>query len=423
MKLVIVGAGSPYSPEILKELGQKKSRLPVTEIALVDIDPHRLFIMARFLNRYKHTVSLSDISLTSHEHWDSALPGADFVITQLRVGGNAARVLDERIPIKHGFIGQETTGPGGMMKALRTIPVVVDLARAMEALCPDAFLINYTNPSGMIAEALTKYANIRSVGLCAGGIRPAQEVASAAGCKESEVRYDYFGLNHMNVAYNLSVKGKPISDEMLLRTLKSREDEATPELLRALKMFPSSYMQYFFRTSKRLGEMQSAGKTRGERVLELEKTIYDAYADESKSDVPPELSLRGGGGYSEVAIGVLDSLYTNTDRFMICNVPNCGTVRCLPDDAVIETACLVNAAGIKPLPQSDFPKAIWGLVCSVKNYEQLAVEAAMTGERELLLLALAAHPLVRDVDRILPLLHELLEANKSYLPNFFDGNA
>lgn len=419
MKIAIVGAGSPYSPEIVKELAGRREQLPVTEIALNDINPERLEIITNFLRRYAKETMHMDVKITPCAELSKALDGAEFVITQYRVGGNAARVRDERIPLKHGFIGQETTGPGGMMKALRTIPVAVGIAKEMERVCPDAWMINYTNPSGMVAEGLSKYSKIHSVGLCAGGIRPAQQVSKVTGAPESAIRYDFFGLNHLNFAYNITVNGKPLSQEKLREALKSRHNEVTERFANVLNIFPVSYMQYYFRTQNRYDAITGAEKTRGERVLELEKIIYDAYANPACVDEPPELQLRGGGGYSQVAIGVLEAIYTNVDKWMVCNVPNQGTVRFLPDDAVIETGCIVNAAGIKPLPQPHPPKTVWGLVSAVKNYEQLAVEAAMTGDRDLALAALVAHPLVRDVDRAIPLLDELLEANREYLPNFF----
>lgn len=419
MKIAIVGAGSPYSPEIVKELSGKRGIIPVTEIVLNDINLERLDIITGFLRRYASTTLHMDVKITAEPDLQKALEGASFVITQYRVGGNAARVRDERIPLRHGFIGQETTGAGGMMKALRTIPVAVGIAKVMEQVCPEAWMINYTNPSGMIAEGLSKYSKIRSVGLCAGGIRPAQEVSKVTGAPESSIRYDFFGLNHLNFAYNITIGGKPLPEETLREVLKSRHHEATERFVNALGVFPISYIQYYFRTQKKYNEINTAPQTRGERVLDLEKTIYDAYANPKCVDEPAELSLRGGGGYSQVAIGVLEAIYANVDRWMVCNVPNQGTVRFLPDDAVIETGCIVNAAGIKPLPQPHIPKQVWGLVSAVKNYEQLAVEAAMTGDRDLALAALVAHPLVGDVDRAVPLLDELLEANREYLPNFF----
>ncbi len=418
MNITIIGAGSPYSPEIFKELHQRRDTLPVERITLCDINEERLAIMQRFLKRYCDKLGMK-VQIDATPDRDTALVGADFVITQYRVGGNAARVQDELIPLKHGFIGQETTGAGGMMKALRTIPVAVDLARAMERICPDAWMINYTNPSGMIAEAMQKYSKAKTVGLCAGGIRPAQAASAVLGCPQEDIRYDFFGLNHCNFAYNITAKGRELSKEELEKVLAWRHNDVTPELVRAYGMFPSGYMTYYYRTAHKIESITSAPMTRGQQVMEMEKEIYEAYADENNADVPALLSKRGGGGYSEVAIGILEALYTNKYKWMICNVPNAGTVKFLPDDAVIETACIVNASGIKPLPQPDVPKFTWGMIAAVKNYEQLAIEAAMTGDRNLVLAALAAHPLVRDVDRALPMMEELLEANKQYLPNFF----
>jgi len=421
MKIVIVGAGSPYSPEIVKELALRRDRLQVREIALHDIDARRLSILGDFLARYARSLDMNHLRFSAFTDWNQALPGADYVITQYRVGGNKARVLDERIPMSHGFIGQETTGPGGMMKALRTIPVALALAKAMEIHCPRAMLINYTNPAGMVAEALAKYASIRSVGLCAGGIRPAQAAAKITDCAEGAVRYDYFGLNHMSFAYHITVGGQPLDDHTLQKVLEDRHDEATPQWIRACGLFPSSYLQYYFRTGYMFEKMRTAPETRGERAQALEKVILDAYADPTRDQPPPELQLRGGGGYSQVALGLLQAIEHNEDKWMICNVPNRGAISCLPADAVIEAGCMVNAAGIVPLPQPDFPKQVWGLVCAVKNYEQLAVEAAVTGHRDTALAALAAHPLVRDADRAVPLLEDLLEANRAYLPQFFGG--
>ena len=431
MKIAIIGAGSPYTPEIIKELatrggalkgargGAWQGALPVDEIALHDIDARRLEVMSAFTRRYALALNMPHLRFTNHTDWEQALPGSDFVITQFRVGGNRARALDERICLRHGFIGQETTGAAGMMKALRTIPVALSLAGAMQELCPRAVLINYANPSGMITEAVSKRSPIRVVGLCAGGIRPAQEAAAATGCAEHAVRYDYFGLNHLSFAYNFTVNGEPLPECALRKVLESRHGEATAEWISACGLFPSSYAQYYFRTSHKLEEMRAAPETRGERVLALEKAIFDAYADPSRDQPPPELGQRGGGGYSQVAVGAMQAMRNDEDTWMVCNTPNCGAVPFLPNDAVIEAGCLVNAAGVRALPQPNVPKQVWGLVCAVKNYEQLAMEAALTGDRSAALAALAAHPLVMDVDRAVPLLSELLEASRGYLPLFF----
>lgn len=423
MKIVIIGAGSPYSPEIIKELAQRRDRLPVSSVALVDINAQRLQVMGAFLSRYAESMGLKGLTFTSHAGWGDALPGADYVITQFRIGGNQARARDERIALKHGFIGQETTGVGGMMKALRTIPVAVELGRAMADLCPRAWMINYTNPSGMVAEGVSRYGNPRVVGMCAGGIRPAQEMARAAGVQPADVRYDYFGLNHLSFAYNFTIKGEPAESGVVAKALASREEEAGTEMLRALGMFPSSYLQYYFRRGKRYQEILNAPMTRGEVVQRLEKTIYDAYGDPARCEPPQELYQRGGGGYSQVALDVLESLYTGRERWMVCNVANAGTVACLPHDAFIETACMVGWSGIRPLPQPRFPRQVWGLISAVKNYEQLTIEAAMTGERSTLLMAMAAHPLIGDVDRALPLMQDMLEASREHLPAFFAKGA
>jgi len=234
------------------------------------------------------------------------------------------------------------------------------------------------------------------------------------------VRYDYAGLNHMNFAYNITVNGKALTDNEMEKVMLASGD-ADIELLKSIGAAASPYLPYYFHTGRIIEQLKNAPATRGEEVLALEKEIFDGYADENNNQVPQALHKRGGGGYSDVAIGVIDAIYNNIDTFMVVNVPNNRVLSFLPDDAVIETACMVNAGGIKSVAIAPPPKAVWGLIAAVKNYEQLTVEAALTGCRETALAALVAHPLVRDYDIAKPLLAELLEANKNYLPQFFKG--
>ena len=419
IKITIIRAGSSYTPELVERLVDLKEELPVAELAFMDIDEQRLQIMTGFCRRLLARLK-AEISITATTDRRRALDGARYVITQIRVGRNAQRVLDEKIPLKYGVIGQETTGPGGMFKALRTIPVMLDIARQVEEVVPQAWIINYANPTGMLAEAVNKYTRANMVGLCSGGLFPRYMVSNALRVTPRSVYYDYFGLNHLNFAYNLRVDGKLISDEEFDQVVdQSLGDTPDAELCKILRLIPIGYLGYYFFRSRAVKQARSKEHTRGEVVQELEKEVFAAYADPIQDTKPAALAKRGGGGYSEVALGVISAIYNNSANIHIVNVPQRGAVPGFPPDAAFEMPCVVNSSGIFPLHQSEIPKTIWGLVAAVKNYEQLAIEAAVTGNQQTALLALLAHPLVGDYELATPLLAEMLTANRQYLPQFF----
>lgn len=419
MKVSVIGAGSSYTPEIIEGLAKERSSLPVSEIVLMDIDEHRLEAMASFCRRFLDHLGCPDIRITPVTNLNEGVAETQFIVTQVRVGGNQQRILDEKIPLKYGLIGQETTGAGGMMKAFRTIPVMLELAREVEQNNPEAWIINYTNPTGLITEAVTKYTKAKIVGLCSGGLFPGWYTAKALSVPAETVTYDYVGLNHLSFAGNIRVKGKAISeDEFDLVAGVAARGGVDFDIIRALKLIPSPYLQYYYHTARKIAAAQKDGRTRGEEVLAIEQEIFREYADPNTVTKPEALKRRGGGGYSQVALSVMKAIWTNQPARVIVNTPNQSAVRRLPEDAVVEIPCRLSAAGIERLEPADLPASIWGLVAAVKNYEQLAVEAAVRGSREMALLALLAHPLVRDADTAHPLLDELLEANRSYLPQF-----
>jgi 6-phospho-beta-glucosidase len=417
LKIGIIGAGSSYTPELIEKLAEIKAELPIREIAFMDTDAKRLEIMTAFCRRFAANLDY-DVKITSTTSRQEAIEGADFVDVQIRVGGNSARVTDEKIPMKYGLIGQETTGIGGFMNAMRTIPAMLEIAHDVEKYSPDAWIVNYTNPTGLVAEAVNKYSKARIAGLCAGGLFPGYWTAKALGVKPASVRYDYIGLNHMNFSFNISVDGKTLTDEEFDKVAEMA-GSVDSGLIKKMRLIPSPYLQYYFHTGRKLREMKEAEYSRAEVVLKLENEVFAAYADPRQCTKPDALAKRGGGGYSEVALGMINAIYNNRDTWMIINVPNQGAVKFLPDDAVIETGCLVNRSGIHPLALNQVPPAVWGLISAVKNYEQLAVEAAVTGNKDTAVIALLAHPLVKDYDVIPRALDDLFEANKSYLPQFF----
>ncbi len=416
MKFTIVGAGSSYTPELLEELAARREQLPLREVLLYDIDETRLGIMEGFCKRFAGKLGL-EVDIKSTTSLEKALYGADFVDTQIRVGGNKQRVRDEKIPLQYDLVGQETTGAGGMMKAFRTIPVMLEVAKKMEELSPDGWLINYTNPTGLVTEAVTKYTKARIAGFCSGGIFPKMWAKRAMGIPYEKVQYDYVGLNHLNFISNITIDGRPVTEEEFLKIAAENHD-LDLELVKLLGVIPSPYLQWYYQTNEKVAAFKAAPKTRGEYVQDLEQEVFAAYADETNCDKPAALEKRGGGGYSEVAIGFVNAVYNNVDTKMVVNVPNQGAVPFLPDDAVVEIGCLVNKTGMQPLHVAEVPEMCWGLISAVKNYEQLAVEAAVEGDVRKMKLALLAHPLVRQWEYVEKLVPELLEANKEYLPQF-----
>lgn len=420
LSISLIGAGSSYTPEIIERLAAMRAALPVRRLVFMDINPERMEIVAGFCRRFARHLDLQ-VSIETTTDLRHAVREAAFIITQVRVGGNAQRTLDEKIPLKYGIIGQETTGPGGMFKALRTIPVMVEIARAVEQENPDAWIVNYANPTGLNAEAVQKATCAHFVGLCSGAFFPRDAVASTLEVPKESVSYDYFGLNHLNFGYNLTISGRPLTDEEFDRVAKRiyGGHAVDADLIRQLRLLPSPYLQYYFHRRRAVEEACHKEHTRGEVVQALEKEIFAAYADPAQETRPEALSRRGGGGYSEIALDVIDAIYNNRGRKIIVNTANHGAVPFLPADASLEMPCMLDAAGIHPLVIPDIPRSIWGLVAAVKNYEQLAVDAALTGDRKTALLALLAHPLVGDYEVAQPLLEEMLAANRAYLPQFF----
>ncbi len=425
MKLSIVGAGSSYTPELIEEMINRRDTLPVRELVLYDIDERRLETMAGFCRRFADKRGMQGLKIRGTLDLDDALEGADFVDTQIRVGGNRQRVKDERIPLAHGLVGQETTGAGGMMKAFRTIPVMLEVARRMEKVAPDGWIINYTNPTGLVTEAVTRYTRANIAGFCSGGIFPKMWARRALGIgytgkDYNRVQYDYVGLNHLNFISNITIDGRPITREEFDALAEQNGHDVDPELSKLLGVLVSPYLQYYYHTGAKVEKLRGQRQTRGEYVQELEKEVFAAYADPANADKPAALAKRGGGGYSEVAMNFVNAVYNNVDTEQVVNVPNNGAVPFLPDSAVVEINCLVNRRGMSPMHKSRdrIPPMCWGLISAVKNYEQLAVEAAVEGSVTKMKWALLAHPLVREYELVEALVPELLEANKEFLPQF-----
>lgn len=428
LKIAVIGGGSSYTPELVEGLINGYEEMPVSELWLVDIEEGRekLEIVGSLAKRM---VQKSGRPITVKLTLDrrEAIQGADYVTTQMRVGQLEARKLDEHIPIKHQVIGQETTGPGGMFKALRTIPVILDICRDIEELAPEAWMLNFTNPAGMITEAVTKYSQVKTVGLCNSPINFKKSLAEAYGTSEHQVLPEFVGINHLHWVTSALVNGQERMPELLAG---KGEYNATnvptlgwdPQFLQSLHAVPTYYLKYYYMTDEMLKEEQESLESNGTRadvVSRVEKELFQLYADESLEEKPKQLEQRGGAYYSEAAVQLMKSLYLGRNDIQTLNVPNGAIYDFLPKDASIEINCVVTSAGPIPLKPMHVPEAIKGLLHAVKIYESLAIAAAVSGDRGLALQALVHHPLVPSVAVAKVLLEEMLEAHKRYLPTFF----
>jgi 6-phospho-beta-glucosidase len=409
IKVCVVGAGSSYTPELVAGLIERpEDSLPVAELRLTDIDPDRLGIMAGLSARMFDAAGRR-VTVNSDTCLEAMLEGADFVVTTVRVGGMKARHLDESIPPKYGIIGQETTGPGGMFKALRTIPVMLDIAARIVEVCPDALVLNYTNPSGIIAEALTRHTPARIVGLCSGIPGIIARLREKLADRYPDLKAYCVGLNHFGFVHRLVSGGQDVTDEALEFLYPGAPGaECVERLLRAI---PISYVNYYVRRSRRFREVTGQPLTRAKQIEEIEREVFAEAADPRSASKPAALRKRGGGGYAGITFSVMEAVLHDTGAELAANVPNRGAVEGIDDEAVVEVVCRVDAGGATPLPVGPVPLAFRGLVHSIKAYETLTVAAAVERRRDLAVLALMNHPLAGDLDVIEPLIDEMAAAH------------
>jgi 6-phospho-beta-glucosidase len=421
-KITVVGGGSSYTPELIDGFIQHEPDLQVGEIVLFDIDADRLKIVGGMAQRMVQHAEL-DTRVTLSLDRPAALEGAAFVLSSMRVGQMPARIRDERIPLKYGVVGQETTGPGGTLKAWRTIPVTLDIAREMAQRAPDAWYLNFTNPSGIITEALLKHSGVRAVGLCNNPINMEAGLAAFFGVAPGDVFLEWVGLNHVNWIRRVFVHGRDVSHELMDRLEELDQHEHLPsfepELVRALGVFPTYYLQYYYSHPQRLAELQAAPRTRGEVVQAVEEALLQKYADPNQVVKPPELALRGGARYSEAAVRLILSLALDRRDVQIVVTRNGASLPDLPPDASVEVPCVVGAHGVTPLSMGPLPESIRALCQQAKAWESATVKAGVTGSRRDALLALLQNPLVPSYQAAAGLLAEMLEANRAYLPQFF----
>lgn len=429
MKIAVIGGGSSYTPELMEGIINHKDSLPVTEVVLIDIPEgqEKVSINTAFAKRMAEKAGLP-ISVRYTLDRREGLKDASFVIAQIRVGGLDAREKDERIPLKYDVIGQETTGPGGFFKALRTIPVMLSICRDMEEVCKDAWLINFTNPSGIITEAILKNTKVKCIGLCNVSINMRYDAAERLSVSPDELDCRFIGLNHLSVMNHAYYQGKDrILDAVSVENTESvvkniQKDAEMDAVAKELGCLLSPYMQYFYTEKEALQheKMEAIGLTgtRAAQVKEVEKNLFECYKDINLREKPAALAKRGGARYSMAAICLINSIYNDTNDVQVVDVFNNGIIPQLPDNVVIEVNCRIGRNGAAPLA-SDVPASVLGLIGQVKAYEEYTIEAAITGDRNKALIALLNNPLIHDVRDAKGILNELLEAHRAYLPAFF----
>ena len=418
MKIAVIGGGSTYTPELVAGLARERDRLELRELVLHDIDPERREVVGGLARRMLATAGYQG-ALAVTDDLDVALDGASFVLVQLRVGGQAARLSDETIPLTCGCIGQETTGAGGLAKALRTVPVVLEIAaRARERADDDAWIVDFTNPVGIVTRALLD-AGHRAVGLCNVAIGIQRHIARLLDVAPRRVLVDQVGLNHLTWVRAVRLDGSDILPELLRDHSDELADHAGQPhaVLDELGAIPSYYLRYFYFHDQVLEE-QRTGVPRAATVAQIERQLLDLYRDETLVTKPALLEQRGGAYYSEAATQLVAALTTGDGDTQVVDTRNNGALAGLADDDIVEVPARITPDGPVPLPQSPLAPELLGLTQHVAAYERLAVAAAISGDRKLVHKALIAHPLIGQMPQADRLLESLLTEGAEHLPNF-----
>lgn len=434
IKIVTIGGGSSYTPELMEGFIKRYDELPIDELWLVDVEEgeHKLNVIYDLCIRM---VKEADLPLKLYKTLDrrEAIKDADFVTTQFRVGQLDARYLDESIPAKYGVIGQETNGPGGMFKALRTIPVVLDIVKDVEEVAPNAWIINFTNPSGIVTEAVNRYTDFKKfIGVCNVPIGMRKKASQVLNVNESKCQMDVFGLNHMVFMNEFLVDGESRFEEYVDKLINKSGDVAqvknvanialSSEFVESLNLVTCPYHRYYFKEKEMLtiemGEYYQHN-TRAEAVKRLETELFELYKDKSLKVKPHQLDERGGAYYSDAACEVINAIYNNKNNEHYVSFKNNGHIENIDKDWVIEMTVQIGREGVKPVERiKNFDTRVLGLIHSLKSYELLTCEAAVEGDYKKALLAMTINPLVHSDEDAKVVLDEMLEAHRRYLPQF-----
>lgn len=433
VKIVTIGGGSSYTPELVEGFIKRYEELPVRELWLVDIEEgmEKLAIVGNLAKRMIKKAGLDiDVYMTLDRR--AALKDADFVTTQFRVGQLDARDKDELIPLKYGVIGQETNGPGGMFKALRTIPVIFDIIKDCEELCPHAWIVSFTNPAGINAEAVFRHTGWkRFIGLCNGPVTMIKDIEKILRVKdEDQLDVKIAGLNHMIFAVDIELNGKHANDLLIDKMLESENNESlknivnipwSAEFLKGFKYLGIGYLRYYLQKEQMFEhckEDADKNENRARVVKKVEKELFEKYKDENLDVKPTELEQRGGAYYSDAACNLISSLYNNKGDIQVVDTLNNGAISNLPDDVVVEVSSVITSDGPQPVSIGALPYEVVGLIQQLKAFEILTTNVAVSGNYNDALAAMTINPLVQSEITAKKILDEMLEAHKAYLPQF-----
>ncbi|HSG42644.1 MAG TPA: 6-phospho-beta-glucosidase [Anaerolineales bacterium] len=431
LKVAVIGGGSTYTPELVNGFLARLEQFPLDELWLMDIDEERLNVVGGFAQRMVEAKGSPFKVVLSSNQRDS-VKDASYVTTQLRVGHMEARRRDEYLGLRHGLIGQETTGVGGMAKALRTIPVIMKIAQDIKEVAkPGTMLVNFTNPAGLVTQALSKYAeDVPAVGVCnvpittKMGIIESLEKATGKKIDPDHTELNTLGLNHLSWHRGFTIDGEDVWPQVIQGFIddlrKEEHPEWDPRTIEILRMMPNYYLQYFYHTDKKLKSQEAWPPSRAEEVMEIEKDLLRDYADPDLNEPPADLMKRGGAYYSTVATQLLNAHYNDLGETHVVNIKNGDAVKEWPAEWVLEIPSTVKKSGITPIPAKPLPLSQFGLISAVKAYELLTVEAAIHGDRNAAYEALLANPIGPKADKVQAVLDDMLETHKEHLPQFWN---
>ncbi len=432
LKIAVIGGASSYTPELFADLADFRDALDVEHVALMDLNGEKLSLIASVGRKLVQDLALP-VEITATENLAQAVTDADFTVLQIRVGGLEARIRDESLPMELGMIGNETTGAGGFVCGLRTVRVALEIAREIERIAPRACLLNLSNPAGIVTEALLKHTGLRTIGFCNIPINTTYALADVLGAPADQVELHSFGLNHLSWVREARVDGKDRLQELIRQAydrsspLYERglvEDIIDPEWLRALSMIPSWYVRYYYCTDEILEQERGGHGIKGRRDQEAEEQLRALYVSEGYGQSARHiLSSKGGAQYYLPVLQVISAITHDSGKQIVVDVRNSGALPDLPPDVCVEVPARIHRDREEVLHCGPMPLSVRGLVQVLKAYEQLTVEAAVTGSHEAALAALVTHPLVGSYSKARCFWDRVLEKEERYLPQFFDRAA
>ncbi len=431
IKIAVIGGGSSYTPELMEGLIQHFHQMPIQEIWLVDIEEGQEKMQIVFeLAQRMWKASGIHVPIIPTVNRRKALKDADFVLTQLRVGGLEARIMDERVALSYGMIGQETNGAAGIFKAFRTIPLMLEIVEEMKELCPNAWLINFTNPSGMITEAIIRYGHFHKIiGLCNLPYQAVLDEAKLLEKKPEDLVFRFAGLNHFHWHKVYDDKGNDVTLQILKKAKQQKlstpanitQIDFQQELLESMNLIPCSYHTYYYNyddmLKKQLQEF-NMGNTRAQQVKKIEQKLFELYQDKHLDHQPEQLKQRGGAHYSTVACNILLAIYENKQSEMVVSTQNKGAISFLDPECVVEISSLIGANGASPICFDEFSYSAKGMLTLMKEFELCVCKAAVLGDYGLALEAFVMNPLIPSGQIAKNVLDELLVAHKKHLPQF-----